>query len=95
MTMQYEKHDKTLAQPASTSLPCLPSDASPTVHNESAILADEAGAAPMAGQEDANGLQAPTSGPLDADTQNKYRAAYLEQLRRRMCPGCGESEFFG
>ena len=31
----------------------------------------------------------------DAETQAKYRAAYLEQLRRRSCPGCGDSEFFG
>jgi hypothetical protein len=31
----------------------------------------------------------------DTETQEKYRAAYLEQLRRLSCPGCGDSEFFG
>jgi hypothetical protein len=31
----------------------------------------------------------------DAETQEKYRAAFLEQLRRLSCPGCGDSEFFG
>lgn len=25
--------------------------------------------------------------------QEKWRAAYLEQLKRRACPGCGEDEF--
>ena len=29
-----------------------------------------------------------------AATQDPYRAAHLEQLRRRQCPGCGESEMF-
>ncbi len=31
----------------------------------------------------------------DASTQAKYRAAYLEQLRRRACPGCGEGDILG
>jgi hypothetical protein len=31
----------------------------------------------------------------DAETQAKYRAAYMAQLRLRSCPGCGESEFLG
>lgn len=31
----------------------------------------------------------------DDSTQNKYRAAYLEQLRRRACPGCGDGEILG
>ena len=25
-------------------------------------------------------------------TQDEYRHAYFEQLRRRACPGCGEGE---
>jgi hypothetical protein len=31
----------------------------------------------------------------DAEVQETYRAAFLEQLRRLSCPGCGDSEFFG
>jgi hypothetical protein len=27
----------------------------------------------------------------DEQLQAKYRQAYLEQLRRQSCPGCGES----
>lgn len=27
----------------------------------------------------------------DADLQEKYRKEYLEQLKRRSCPGCGEN----
>ena len=26
----------------------------------------------------------------DADLQEQYRKEYLEQLKRRSCPGCGE-----
>ncbi len=26
----------------------------------------------------------------DPQTQEEYRRAYLEQLRRRACPGCGD-----
>lgn len=35
--------------------------------------------------------------PKDAqdDVQANYRRAYLEQLRRQDCPGCGEGELFG
>jgi hypothetical protein len=35
--------------------------------------------------------------PKDAtgDVQADYRRAYLEQLRRRDCPGCGDGENFG
>jgi hypothetical protein len=28
----------------------------------------------------------------DAATQEEYRREYLAQLRRRACPGCGESD---
>lgn len=28
----------------------------------------------------------------DAATQERYRAEYLQQLRRLSCPGCGEGE---
>ena len=28
----------------------------------------------------------------DAATQERYRAEYLQQLRRMSCPGCGEGE---
>lgn len=28
----------------------------------------------------------------DAVTQERYRAEYLQQLRRQSCPGCGEGE---
>jgi hypothetical protein len=30
----------------------------------------------------------------DEQTQAAYRKAYLEQLRRQSCPGCGETEIF-
>jgi len=30
---------------------------------------------------------------LDASLQAKYRKAYFEQLRRRSCDGCGESDW--
>lgn len=35
--------------------------------------------------------------PKDAtgDMQAQYRQAYLEQLRRRSCPGCGDDEQLG
>lgn len=30
----------------------------------------------------------------DETTQDEYRKAYLEQLRRQTCLGCGETEIF-
>ena len=30
----------------------------------------------------------------DEQIQAAYRKAYLEQLRRQSCPGCGETEIF-
>ncbi|MFO0915914.1 MAG: hypothetical protein U0795_23345 [Pirellulales bacterium] len=30
----------------------------------------------------------------DEQIQAAYRKAYLEQLRRRACPGCGDSDLF-
>ena len=30
-----------------------------------------------------------------ADRQADFRRAYLEQLRRQNCPGCGNDEFIG
>jgi len=30
----------------------------------------------------------------DENIQAAYRKAYFEQLRRRACPGCGETEMF-
>ena len=30
-----------------------------------------------------------------ADLQKKMRAAYIQQQRRRGCPGCGEEPFLG
>lgn len=30
----------------------------------------------------------------DQQTQDKYRKAYIEQLRRLSCPGCGEDFTF-
>ncbi len=30
----------------------------------------------------------------DAEMQEQYRLAYLAQLRRLQCPGCGEDELF-
>lgn len=30
----------------------------------------------------------------DAELQEQYRKEYLEQLRRRSCPGCGEGDAF-
>lgn len=33
----------------------------------------------------------PAQSPVENDaTQQEYRKAYLEQLRRMSCPGCGE-----
>lgn len=29
---------------------------------------------------------------IESEQQKKYRKLYLEQLRRRSCPGCGESD---
>lgn len=31
----------------------------------------------------------------DPDSQSQMRKAYLEQQRRRACPGCGEEPFLG
>ena len=39
--------------------------------------------------------QADISELTDEALQAKYRAAYLDQLRRRSCPGCGEGEILG
>ncbi len=30
----------------------------------------------------------------DAATQEAYRKAYIKQLRRMNCPGCGETEIY-
>ena len=30
----------------------------------------------------------------DAELQEKYRQAYLEQIRRQSCPGCGDTDIF-
>ena len=30
----------------------------------------------------------------DEQLQEQYRQAYLEQLRRRSCPGCGDTDLF-
>jgi hypothetical protein len=35
-------------------------------------------------------LPSTESSPTDEATQEAYRKAYLEQLRRQSCPGCGE-----
>ena len=32
--------------------------------------------------------------PADDRKQEEYRRAYLEQLRQRECPGCGETSLF-
>ena len=34
------------------------------------------------------------AGLLSEKTQEEYRKAYLEQLRKRQCPGCGETDIF-
>ena len=30
----------------------------------------------------------------DAELQEKYRQAYLKQIRRQSCPGCGDTDIF-
>ncbi len=30
----------------------------------------------------------------DEELQEQYRQAYLEQIRRQSCPGCGDTDIF-
>jgi hypothetical protein len=39
-------------------------------------------------------MQAAPAVLQDEQLQAKYRQAYLEQIRRQSCPGCGESGIF-
>jgi hypothetical protein len=42
----------------------------------------------------AESLPATNETILDEEIQDTYRKAYFEELRRRSCPGCGETELF-
>jgi hypothetical protein len=44
------------------------------------------------GESAPDGTEQPNSPLDDEQLQAEYRKAYIEQLRRQSCPGCGDSD---